>query len=118
MLTGDNIEVMERYSQDKSSTMQEIKKFVLNKVDYWCKNRPNEWFAASDLVGGENADWSNLPLNGLYQKHIDMGKSGNYAFKQSGIDLGHILKCVLKEDRQRTFETKREYVRKYRWLGN
>ena len=113
MLTGDNIEVMKRYSQDKSSTMQEIKKFVLNKVDCWCKNRSNEWFAARDLVGRKSVNWNDTPLKGLYNSNND--KSDNY--KQAGIKFGHILKCVLKED-GRTFETRKGFTREYRWLGN
>ena len=116
MITNDSTIDREVYGID-DNTMQRIKDFLQGAVYCWCKNRPNEWFAASDLVGGKNADWSNLPLNGLYQKYIDLGKPVNYAFDQSGIDLGHILKCVLKED-GRTFETRKGFTREYRWLGN
>ena len=116
MIKNDSTIDREVYGIDEN-TMQRIKDFLQGAVYCWCKNRPNEWFAASDLVGGENADWSNLPLNGLYQKHIDQGESEEHAFDQAGIELGHILKSVLADDK-RTFETKREYVRKYRWLGN
>ena len=40
---------------------RDILNFLQGEVYCWCKNRKNEWFAARDLVGGDNSNWENIP---------------------------------------------------------
>lgn len=95
-----------------------IKAFLQGAVYSWVKNRKDEVFAARDLVGGENFDWTGTPLYCLYQKHIEQGKTNQKAIDEAGKDVGWILKAVLHEDK-RTFETcDRGLSNGYRWLGN
>lgn len=61
-----------------------IRAFLQGAVYSWVKNRPGEWFAARDLVGGENFEWWGTPLYRLYQKHIDSGKGNDEQSKQRG----------------------------------
>jgi len=97
---------------------QLIKAYLQGAVYSWAKNRPNEQFAARDLVGGENYEWSGTPLITLYEKHINVGKSSNEAIEAAAKDLGWLLKAVLAEDK-RHFETgKSGLTAGYRWLGN
>ena len=49
---------------------QRIYDFLQGGIYCWCKNRPHEWFAIKDLLGGENFDWNGTPLIVLYHKHI------------------------------------------------
>lgn len=90
-----------------------IHSFLQGSVYCWCKNRPDEWFALRDLVGGDNYDWLGTPLFVLYEKH----QSKNDAVLEAGIDAGWLLKTVLHND-QRAFDIKREYVNKYKWNKN
>ncbi len=48
----------------------DIRNFLQGAVYTWCKNRKDEWFALRDLMGGDNYDWSDTPLQVLYDKHI------------------------------------------------
>lgn len=121
MLTGDNT-IVKNVNGVNPTDMQRIRDFLQGSVYCWCIVKGEEWFAARDLVGGDNSeDWANIPLYALYQRHIDAGKSSKEAFDQAGIDVGHILKSVLKDDK-RMFETKvnsdarYDNVRKYRWI--
>lgn len=65
---------------------QRIVDFLQGAVYCWCKNRKDEWFAARDLLGGENYFWQGTPLFALYEKTKDV--------KQAGIDAGWLLKKV------------------------
>lgn len=88
---------------------QRISDFLQGAVYSWCKNRKNEWFAARDLLGGDNFYWQGTPMYALYEKSEDV--------EQAGKDAGWILKQVLHNDK-RSFETIKEgMVRQYRWNG-
>ncbi|WP_074870879.1 hypothetical protein [Lysobacter enzymogenes] len=89
--------------------------FLQGAVYCWCKNRPQEWFALRDLMGGENTYWLNTPLAPVYRKHS--GLPDGDAFIAAGKDAGWILKRVIAED-AREFDTRKaELVRQYRWLS-
>ncbi|MDD4848407.1 MAG: hypothetical protein PHR53_06575 [Bacteroidales bacterium] len=88
---------------------QKILDFLQGAVYCWCKNKKDEWFAARDLLGGDNYDWEGTPMFFLYEKSKDV--------EQAGKDAGWLLKQVIDNDK-RNFETKKEgLVRQYRWNG-
>ncbi|VXC45896.1 conserved hypothetical protein [Pseudomonas sp. 8BK] len=87
--------------------------FLQGAVYCWCKNRPDEWFALRDLVGGDNTHWSGTPLMPLYEKHSNL--SDAQAFEAAAKDVGWLLKHVVVND-IRVFETKKAgLVRQYKW---
>ena len=89
--------------------------FLQGAIYCWCKNRRDEWFALRDLVGGENTEWDNIPLDAIYQKHI-ANLAPERAFAEAARDAGWILKRVIADD-QRVFETRiTDDVRHYQWL--
>jgi hypothetical protein len=89
--------------------------FLQGAVYCWCKNRKDEWFAARDLVGGENNEWDNIPLDAVYQKHI-ANLAPERAYTEAARDVGWILKGVIADD-QRVFNTRiAEEVRHYQWV--
>ncbi len=93
-----------------------IKSFLQGSVYCWVKNRKGKLFAARDLVGGDNFDWSGTPLKILYDKHIAKGKNNKDAIDEAGRDLGWILKLVLHEDK-RTFSSSDAGMAKgYKWI--
>lgn len=85
---------------------QRIMDFLRNAVYCWCDNNKDQWFAARDLLGGENKDWRDTPMFALYEKSRNE--------RQAGRDAGNLLKRVLSNDSRR-FETDRGRVRRYRW---
>ena len=91
--------------------------FLQGAVYCWCKNRKDEWFAARDLVGGENYYWEGTPLYRLFTYYLG-GDNNNhdYAVEEAGKAAGRLLKKVLVEDK-RVFETEEGYARMYRWTG-
>lgn len=94
-----------------------MKAFLQGAVYCWCKNRKDEWFAARDLIGGDNYYWSGTPLLPLYTYYLD-GNDDNhdYAVVEAGKAAGRLLKEVLINDK-RTFETEKGYTLRYRWTG-
>lgn len=93
-----------------------IKAFLQGAVYCWVKNRSGEWFAARDLLGGENAIWEGTPLQRLYDKQVKDGKSDDAAFDAAAIDAGWLLKAALSED-SRSFEMNDStYTNTYRWI--
>ena len=95
-----------RISDEKK---RRIMDYLQGAVYCWCKNRKGEWFAARDLLGGDNFYWQGTPMIALYEESED--------FAQAAIDAGKLLKRVIAEDK-RSFETKKEaLVRQYRWDG-
>ena len=88
---------------------QRILDFLQGAVYSWCKNRKDEWFAARDLLGGDNYYWQGTPMIALYEKSEDV--------EQAGKDAGWLLKRVLNDDK-RTFEVSTDgRVKIYRWNG-
>ncbi|MDR1120447.1 MAG: hypothetical protein LBM08_05975 [Dysgonamonadaceae bacterium] len=88
---------------------QRMMDFLQGAVYCWCKNRKNEWFAARDLLGGDNTRWEGIPMFALYAKSEDR--------EQAGIDAGWLLKKVLDNDK-RSYEAMKEGpVKQYRWNG-
>lgn len=84
-----------------SSTQEKaIRDYLQGSVRAWVAVSANKGkqFAARDLVGGVNFDWSNTPLQALYDKHISAGKTPSNAVKAAGRDLGWLLKSVLCAD--------------------
>lgn len=102
-----------------STQLKAIYHFLQGAVYCWCKNRPSEWFALRDLMGGDNYYWDSTPLMSLYEKHKDnIGKVWEDAVSGAAKDSGWILKRVLEDDKRR-FDTKKEgLVRMYRWDGD
>ena len=95
-----------------------IKTYLQGAVYAWSKNRPDEQFAARDLVGGENYEWSGTPLIVLYEKHINSGKSSDEAIEAAAKDLGWLLKSVLSEDKRHYEAGRSGLTAGYRWIGN
>lgn len=95
-----------------------INAFIQGAVYCWAKNQksPAE-FAVRDLVGRENADWSGTPLQVLYEKHRNAGKDHDGAFSAAAIDLGWLVKAVLKRDRRKFVVTSTGWPNTYRWVG-
>jgi hypothetical protein len=93
-----------------------IKAFLQGAVYCWVKNRRGEEFAARDLVGGENADWGETPLQVLYWKHINQGKAHEAAVEAAAKDLGWLLKSMLAEDKRMFATGKSGLVNAYRWV--
>jgi hypothetical protein len=92
-----------------------ISYFLQGAVYCWCKNKKGEWFAMRDLMGGDNRDWKDTPLEVLYKKHISNGKNTDESFESAGKESGWMLKKVLHAD-SRNFESKNEDTKNYRWI--
>jgi hypothetical protein len=95
---------------------QRIRDFIQGCVYCWRKNREGEWFSMQDLMGGVNRDWSGAPLNVLYTRHLQNGKSPDEAFDLAGQESGWLLKRVIKDDLRRFITEKTGMNRRYRWL--
>ena len=48
-----------------------MRAFLQGAVYCWCKNRKDEWFAARDLLGGDNYYWQSSPLMPLYDYYLN-----------------------------------------------
>ncbi|MDO4776693.1 MAG: hypothetical protein Q4A06_04450 [Cardiobacteriaceae bacterium] len=95
------------------------KAFIKGAVYCWLKNRENEPFSLRDLFGGTNAVWTGTPLEDLWWKHSNEGKSDEEAFDQAAQDAGWLLKAVLAEDTKRIFDKKKNgQVNSYSWVRN
>jgi len=76
--------------------LNEIRMFLLGTVYGWCNTRPTNGFTARELVGENNRDWSATPLQAVYQKHINAGKSDQAAFDAAAKDIGWLLLSTLQ----------------------
>lgn len=91
-----------------------IDAYLISLVNKWFAKKGKEWFAARNLVGGDNADWNGTDLQVLYDKHIKLGKTPTQAKRQAGIDLGKLLKVALNSD-PRDFEIRDGYTKEYKF---
>lgn len=114
-------------TQDDVRSVNGIDEKVINRVkDYlqgavysWCKNvkanGENKWFATRDFLGGANCNLDNTPMMDLYE-HYKKNSDSDYAHYEAGKAAGRILKQLLL-DEKRTFETRKNFTREYRWNG-
>lgn len=117
MLNDENLEIC-KVSGITEEQETAICNFIQGAVYCWCKNRPDEWFSMSDLMGGVNFDWSGTPLIVLYEKHKGKDKDEDTAIKSAGKDSGWLLKKVIREDKNRRFYTREGWTRMYKWDKN
>ncbi|HEX8245456.1 MAG TPA: hypothetical protein VF541_18235 [Longimicrobium sp.] len=82
--------------------------FLQGAVRVRWKDHPNDWFGLRDLMGGENGDWRDTPMQRLFDRHYSVGVSETEAKRKAGIEGGHLLKRVLHEDRRR-YDSARHY---------
>jgi hypothetical protein len=92
---------------------RDVSYFLQGAIYCWCKNRPDEWFALRDLMGGDNTYWKGSPLMSVYKKHSAL--TDEQAFKAAAKDAGWLLKQAIVHDRRAFDTTKSGLVRKYKW---
>ena len=97
-----NRQVFKKLSQEQ---LLLAKKYLQGAVHSFCKNNPGEPFSLRDLVGGENKDWGETPLQPIYDyyRHT-LGRPDKSAKRQAAVDAGWLLKAVLFEEKNRYFE--------------
>lgn len=62
-----------------------MRAFLQGAVYCWCKNRKDEWFAARDLLGGDNYYWQGIPLIQLYDYYLNGDEDNHdYAVEEAG----------------------------------
>ncbi|MBQ7340990.1 MAG: hypothetical protein IJW41_02345 [Oscillospiraceae bacterium] len=104
MINFKKTEMLRRPSAKLSVGQLELaKRYLQGAVHSFCKNNPGKAFSLRDLVGGENKDWGETPLQAIYEYHISTGKTKLKAKRQAAIDAGWLLKTVLAEDESRCF---------------
>jgi len=117
MTIQPNSELREPSNLDESDRAR-VKAFMQGAIYCWVKNKPNEPFAVRDLVGGLNTNWYQTPLQILYDRHIDTGRTEDEAFDLAAKDIGWIVKTLLAEDR-RTFQVDNSgFVNTYLMIGD
>ncbi|EEX50438.1 hypothetical protein [Pasteurella dagmatis] len=90
------------------------KAFIKGSVYAWlnCHNHGDE-FSVRDLFGKDNADWTNTPLECIWEKNIKNSKNNDEAYEQSAKDVGWLLKAVLNEDTEYEFKKIKRRVNSY-----
>ena len=56
-----------------------------------------EWFAFGDVFGGYNNPWRK-PLKKVYDKYLSQTNNSQKAEAKSALDLGRMLKIILRDD--------------------
>jgi len=96
---------------------QRILDFLYGMVYAQCANAPDKWFSVRTLLGADNFEWGDIPLNALYEKYIKRGKNHSEAINLAGKDAGKLLKKVIEYEPSRKFETKYEKrINQYKWI--
>lgn len=112
MLTNKNETVYETTAKLTVVDKELCKAYIKGAVHSFCNNNPARRFTARALFGGKNTDWSDTPLDKIYQYHKYIASSDN-PNKQAAIDVGRLLKAVLIEDTTYTYEMIDGYVNEY-----
>jgi hypothetical protein len=117
MLINDKSKIQKNISGIHKYDMELIKAFLQGAVYCWIKNKKEgRIFALRSLVGGENSNWINTPLEPLYEKHRKMGKDKKTANKVAGQDAGKILKLVLHKDKRKFKVSDAGLTNGYKWI--
>jgi hypothetical protein len=119
MLSGNNTVI--KITGISSTDEEAIKHFLQGAVYTWCNIKETEHFLFRNLMGGGNYFWNDTPLCCLYDKYKNSGKDEETAVEEAGKDAGMLLKSVLKEDKNKTFnqgkKTENGIVKNMYWLA-
>lgn len=114
------------FESNKVSSFESLTSIQKGEVEICVKNliqgacAYTKVFTVSDLVGGKFGDWSNTPLDYIYQYHLKRGCAKPEA--ESGKDMGRIFKYIMAKDKHRKYELvgteQRSYpINKYSFVG-
>lgn len=98
------------------SEKQKIINYLNQVISNWIKEYHNKWFTLKTLLDfdiGQHYDWRKTDLQVLYENYIKAGKTEEEAFSLGGKAAGKLLKETVHK-RQKNFDTKKEYLRKYK----
>ena len=99
MILVKNTSINETYRKPHILNQKEYKKvseYIKETVKNWIED--SDTFTVRDLFGYQNADWRLTPLQIIYDNYLIKYKNNEeMAYIQSGIALGHIVKCVVNE---------------------
>ena len=73
------------------------KAYIQGAVHSHCNANPAQPFSVRSLFGGNNKDWSNTPLQCIYNYHHKISGTQNPT-EQAAKDIGWIFKDVLNQD--------------------
>lgn len=84
-----------------------IKIYIQGVIHGFCQNNYDTWFSVRKLFGADNSDWSDTPLQKIYDYY--RLKQNENAKENAAKDVGYLLKQVLMEDCKYTFDMKKGY---------
>lgn len=90
-----------------------IKTYIRGCVQGFCCNDSTKPFSVRALFGGENSDWRNTPMQRIYDFYKRTGKTDDEAYDCTAKDAGHLLKMVLNEDSDYSYDWKKGYTNIY-----
>lgn len=83
--------------------IEEIKEFIIRTINVLRNNTKGKiWFSAYDLIGKENRDWKNTPLEYLYKAHL--AHNAQQAYSSAAKDIGLFLLDILRKDTKNKYE--------------
>ncbi|MDR0330639.1 MAG: hypothetical protein LBH93_02895 [Chitinispirillales bacterium] len=88
-------------------TQNAIKNCFLGSVLASTKLLPNDSFSIKKLFGGKNGDWSETPLQELYDHYARLGNDETTAMDNARKDAGKLLKTLLIKLEKRSFRVKK-----------
>ena len=93
----------------------EIKNYLKNLIEIWCRNTPEKSFTCFELLAEKKDDWKIPPLCYMYEHYIQKGESKEKAIKHDSVDVGWLLKEVISE-MPRKFEAESNYRKTYTYI--
>ena len=92
------------YSFESLSTSQkgEIENYIRALIQGYVQGN-NKPFTVSDLVGGKFGDWSDSPLDYIYQFHYKI-RNPKQAEEEAGKDMGRLFKYIMVNDKTRSYK--------------
>lgn len=112
MFTNKNEKIYAISAKLTTVDVEFAKAYIKGAVHSFCNNNPNQRFSVRTLFGGQNSDWSNTPLEKIYQYHRYIAPKSDPA-EAAAKDVGWLLKAALKEDKRRSFEVVDGYTKEY-----
>ena len=102
MITKTNQTVRKITARISRVDIELTKAYIQGAVHSHCNNNADEEFSVRILFGGDNKNWTNTPLQCIYDYHKYIGKTKDPA-DAAAKDVGWLFKSVLIDD-VRVFE--------------
>lgn len=113
MLVNNESRLRKTSAKLSDQNIEIINAYIKGAVHGFCNNNSGIAFSVRSLFGEDNRDWSDTPLQEIYEYFINLGYDRTSAAKRAAVNVGLLLKNILITDKKFEYKEYRKRTNEY-----